>query len=105
MNNHRDDKLYSEMRQSLDELDQLFPSVTPDAAYFRNIVQETKEQTKNRRRLDLLAFWCVALAILSVMYVVQKQLPVVFLILQGLSFVAFVLILARKWVRSHDTTA
>lgn len=106
MNHHLDDndRLYQQMQQSLDELDELFPPSSPDTAYFKNIVHETTERTKKRTRYDLLAFWCVSLAVLSILYFIQSHAPLVYFVVQGLSFLAFALILARKWVSNHDTT-
>lgn len=104
MKHHQDDKLFQEMRQSLNALDDLFPADTPDLAYFETIVQDTKEKAKKRLRFELLAFWSVAIVVFSILYFAQKQALMVYLILQGLSLLAFVLILARKWVRNHDTT-
>ncbi|MGG1664067.1 YxlC family protein [Brevibacillus sp. NRS-1366] len=101
---HDDDRLYQKMRQSLDELDELFPTSAPDTAYFKTIVHDTTERTKKRIRYDLLAFWSVSLVVLSILYFIQLQAPVFYIIVQGLSFLAFVLILAGKWVGKHDTT-
>ena len=104
MNDHQDDKLYQEMRKSLDELDELYPTATPDLPYFENMVQVTKEQAKKRLRYDLLVFWCTAIIILSIMYVVQQQIPILYFIIQGLSLFTFIFILARKWGSRRDTT-
>ncbi|WP_289141941.1 YxlC family protein [uncultured Brevibacillus sp.] len=107
MNKHPDednDQLYQKMREGLDELDELFPSATPDPAFFQSIVSETTKRTKKRIRYELLAFWCVALVVLSMLYFIQSQALIIYFLVQGLSFLALVLILAKRWVGNHDTT-
>ncbi|WP_312115571.1 YxlC family protein [Brevibacillus reuszeri] len=106
MNKHLDednDQLYQKMREGLDELDELFPSATPDPAFFQSIVSETTKRTKKRIRYELFAFWGVSLVVLSTLYFIQTQAPAFYFIIQGLSILALVFILAKRWVGNHDT--
>lgn len=98
----------AKLRTGLDGLDQLYPVNTPDLEWFHQITVAEKQRLRKKFARDLLWFWIVAAALLSVYLVAFNHLPVrsialVQVVATVLPIVA--LIGGRRWLAGdpHDT--
>jgi len=81
-NQEDDEWLVSELKESLEQFDQSLDVSTPDLRWFEHMVRDKQEIIKEKRRRDLILFWCVSFIILILFFLLLFQLPIMFGIIQ-----------------------
>ena len=90
MNEHNEEKIIEQMKESLDFLDRAVSVSLPDINHFRNMVAQRENKKQEKAKKEAIVFAAVAVGILAVEMVAFNQSILYFLIIQSFAMVAFV---------------
>lgn len=92
-----------QLRSGLEQLDHLYPVNTPNLEWFQQMTSAEKKRLRLKLTYDLAIFWFVAVAFLSVYFVISNYLPVIYLVVVHvvIAVLPTIILLKRKW-RSGD---
>ncbi|WP_442599032.1 DUF5345 family protein [Neobacillus sp. D3-1R] len=98
------DETLKQISHGLDSLNSL-PFETPSQKWIENLVLEQKQKAKEKWKKEILLFSLIAVFILSGIIISLYQMPIIFIILQGIG-ISFVVIYSMmnfvKKVRGYE---
>ncbi|MEH7381531.1 YxlC family protein [Bacillus sp. JJ1533] len=86
---HEEDiETIQEINEALTRIDHHYPVFTPDLQVFEQMVVVEQQKQKKKFRRDLTAFILVALFLMTCLITAFFQLPLVFIIIQGIATIS-----------------
>jgi Mg2+/citrate symporter len=86
---HEEDKeTIQDINEALTKIDHHYSVFTPDLQVFEQMVANTQKKQKKKFRRDLTAFILVALFLMTCLISAFFQLPLVFIIIQGIATIS-----------------
>ncbi|MHC0036824.1 YxlC family protein [Pseudoneobacillus sp. C159] len=99
-----DNHTINKISEGLDSLDRL-PVETPSQKWFEQFVIEQQRLAKEKWRKELLLFSLIAIFILSVVIFSLYQMPIIFIVLQGIgiaTIIIYSMIYIKKQVKPDE---
>lgn len=100
----QDKDIIDTITSGLDKLDDYFNVNSPSLSFFESMVKEKKTVEKSKLVRDLLAFFVIAIAILSILTGTLMTTPVVFIAIQAvaITLVPLYLFIAYRYRKQAD---
>ncbi|WP_453990687.1 YxlC family protein [Bacillus nitroreducens] len=87
--NEEDSETIQEINDAFTKIDQHYSVFTPDLQVFEQMVAVEQQKQKKKFRRDLIAFILIALFIMTSLITAVFQIPIVFIIIQGIATISF----------------
>ena len=103
-NKHEQDELKELIDEGFQSIDREVEESTPSLQWFEQLVEGQQEQLKARFKRDMILFLLLACCLLTVFSLTLFQMPILFLLLQGLIFAGALLFIGLSYTKKVKRT-